>query len=148
MSLSVQLQEALAKTRVSWRYGGKAVAVKMRVGGEVVGHIQVMKGMHPPEKTLKGCAADVEALRAKGHGTEQAWFVTNVNIEKEHRGTGLGKRLYQTAFDAIVKKGGSAMVGSHDCAMSGGTSSDAKRVWVSMAKKYPSSGSVVVVGGR
>jgi len=146
MSLSGQLQAAAlpTKTRVSWRQDGSVVTVRMSVGDEVVGIIHARKD----SGGLKKCQADIDALKARGYSSDEFWFVDNVEIKEPHRGTGLGKQLYRTTFDAILQRQGRSIMGPHSCWLGSGTSRAARRVWDSLVKEYPSSGSVIVLGAK
>jgi len=136
----IELLESAPKFRASWVQGTQ-LRVRMRIEGEAVGHI-VIDTRH----RLQDCEADVEALKKTGHEAKVFYTVQNTAINAEHRNKGYGKALYEFAFRALSKKAKEPFyVGAYACHMGSGTSPDAKRVWQSLAKKYPSSGMVIYV---
>jgi len=93
------------------------------------------------------CAAD---LRTLGMGDRSPILnVYKTEILPSHRGKGLGVAMYEAlmaaAFDA---KGPFFFVPSLCGGNIGCTSTDARRVWTSLAKRYPSSGWVIRVDAR
>ena len=83
-------------------------------------------------------------FRPKFYDINNAWIKN-----PENRGKGYGKEIYKAFIDQAVeysKNYGGVFIGAHHCTIGSGTSSDAKRVWASLAREYNSSGDVIFIG--
>jgi len=83
-------------------------------------------------------------FRPRFYDVNNAWI-----SNPEKRGKGLGKEIYKTFIDKAIeysKSYGGVFIGAHHCTIGSGTSSDAKRVWKSLARDYTSSGDVIFIG--
>jgi len=74
-------------------------------------------------------------------GKPDLWVIRGAEwFDKELRGKGYGKLLYNALFSYVASLNG--VVGPDRCS-GGSTSEDAKRVWTSLYKKYPSEGPLI-----
>jgi len=74
-------------------------------------------------------------------GEPDLWAIRGAEwFDKELRGKGYGKLLYNSLFSYVASLNG--VVGPDRCS-GGSTSDDAKRVWTSLYKKYPSEGPLI-----
>jgi GNAT superfamily N-acetyltransferase len=108
------------------------ITVEMELGDEYVGFIMLGRNFRPGE-----CEENVQALvdsEFRGRRPD-VYYVSDVDVEKEFQGRGFGKALYlealKLAAPAIIVPGACTGLG---------TSSDAMRVWKSLARKYKTLG--------
>ena len=105
-----------------------------------------------PERDDK-CGPDVLKLAEKypqvrGKSTLRGLKVFKAFIfeeSKDKRGLGIGKAMYEAVMADWFDHNGPFLFMPMACAKGSGTSPDARRVWASLAKKYPSSGEVIAV---
>jgi cation transport regulator ChaC len=112
-----------------------------------------------PERYGK-CREDVQKLVDRYPALKHHWVAYNgkemttvrglyishafINVE-EHRGKGIGKAMYEAVMREWFKKKGPFVFIPYYCTIGSGTSLEAKRVWDSLAKRFPSSGHAVAV---
>ena len=76
------------------------------------------------------------------------YAVNNAWIKNpENRGKGYGKQIYKEFINKALeysRSSGGVFIGAHHCTIGSGTSSNAKRVWASLAREYNSSGDVIL----
>ena len=114
-------------------------------------------------KKMETCYSDVYSLAEqagssvceKQKGTScllpRVFMITDVELDSYDnqgtalRGLGLGKLLYETVFTEVHRNKGDFIAVPMHCILSGNTSSDAKRVWKSLARTLVSSNDSVLV---
>jgi len=102
--------------------------------------------------TTAPCIRDVRSLlqlfpSLRGRGSWVTVLVMNESeIDPEFRSQGVGKRLYLECMKEGWKDNSRKpfIFAPHYC-IDGKTSNEAKRVWASLARKYPSSGDCIAV---
>lgn len=90
------------------------------------------------------CAADYSELKAQIESipsTDLIWSyrITSVELAKEYRGEGIGKRIYEAALSLGTASEPIILVADR-CFPGGSTSGDAMRVWNAVAERYLSKG--------
>lgn len=131
-------------TRITWPRGaGRGAAAWLYHGRSRVGGVRSEEVLRFNE-----CGRDEASLRARGFSPQRLFVVTSSEIFEGHRGRGHGKEMYQALFAALAKKYGLVFVAPHRCWFGSGTSPDARRVWDSLSKVYPSSGHVLAIEPR
>jgi hypothetical protein len=85
------------------------------------------------------CQEDYEQLHAR-FGDAPIYGVTNVNLDGPLRRRGIGRELYARTGEAAAGETGAYLVA--DRCSGGGTTSDALRVWASLARDYAVVGQV------
>lgn len=146
------------KYRVKSNSGGVAVAVYY--GRTNIGGMNAFTERYP-ENQGGPCDKDVRALAdrypqmvtgewKKDDG--EVWrYVTALAVYKafitveEHQHKGIGKRMYLALMADWFQRVGPYIFLPYYCSGSGGTSTDAKRVWDSLAREFPSKGHAVAV---
>lgn len=127
------------------------VTVFVGVNGAAAGHIQFVRvftrGMRGFLGNVAPCKKDFEKLIGDGHSGEFIYFVSFSKISPQFKGMGWGKKMYAGGFKELRSVvGGPLFVIPNNCEGrfddGTGTSSDARRVWESLANDYPSSGNV------
>lgn len=108
----------------------------------LIGRLFAMEVLSMPD-----CAAEVAELTSRGYDPDSLWVVTQAYLEPFAHGEGIGRRMYEAAFDEIQRHfADDAFVGPYFCRIGSGTSFQAKRVWDSLARRYPSAGRVLYLG--
>lgn len=97
------------------------------------------------------CISDVRSLIRRFPSLEKRQKVSILimhesDLDPEFQGRGIGKRLYLECMKEGWEDNGRKpfIFVPHYC-ISGKTSGDAKRVWTSLARRYPSSGDCIAV---
>ena len=99
--------------------------------------------------TLGNCTEDIYTLvrsysQLVAGGRVRVLFMSESFVEINHRGKGLGIRLYKEAIKEASIDEAPFLFIPHYC-IKGKTSDQAKRVWASLARLYPSSGGCLAV---
>ena len=97
-------------------------------------------------KNIDACKKDLESLKNKVTPTNPLpiFAAYTVHLEEEYRGRGIGSSLYKKAIDHI-RRSGSFFFIPWECVARGGTSEDARKVWLSLNTKYITEGSVIFI---
>lgn len=112
--------------------------------------VPVWEGREPPVEDLK-CSSDVLSLVDKfPQVVEKDWknrpkarivSISNSAIEDEYKGKKIGTDMYLAFARAYWDETGKPFIFiPNGCSGAGLTSDEAKRVWASLGRKYPSSG--------
>lgn len=73
-------------------------------------------------------------------------YISDSHLGENYRGKGLGVALYEKVINAWAERHGKPFLFTKDaCYTMGVTSSDADRVWDSLAKRYPSHGHILYI---
>lgn len=126
------------------RYKVKAssngIVVAAYVDRKKVGHVVAFWSL-----SAKACTKDVEQLRAKYPEVDSVLVVDKAYLDEPMQGKGVGRAMYEAMMGEGYKRKGAFLFVPTECWIGSGTSSQAKRVWISLGRKYPSSGKVVAV---
>ena len=126
---------------IPWMDGAIRVLLRMKKSGSKfpneVGWIMLRpEGIWKPSGA---CSESIQELTDKvfGGNRPEVWQVLQSDLAKTLHRRGWGNKLYLQAFNAVRP----AIVTADACRDRGGeTSTEAGRVWVSLAKKFPSAG--------
>ncbi len=77
-----------------------------------------------------GCVRDLEAIERVAGRKLTPFVVSDVEVELDYQGRGIGIAMYRAAALAAAKKGGAIL--AQDCIRGGTTSEEAYRVWSSL----------------
>ncbi|NBQ99701.1 MAG: hypothetical protein EBT79_05035 [Actinobacteria bacterium] len=138
------LEEGMMTSRV--------IEIRVMDRGVHVGGIQLGKVDHTTAPTFVGCEEDLRTLVAE-YGDGDVWAVPKSTLWPEYRGKGTGMALYLRAVEILRSKGPLPVyLEAHHCLRNengvfGLTSDDALRVWKKLALRFPSSGTVIAIGG-
>jgi len=117
--------------------------VKIQDHGICVGGMQAVPMGHSDEDVVNNlCADDLASLQAK-YGVGDVWMVFHAVVHPFLRGQHLGSQMYDTLIKRIRQNGKPAYLVANRCYQYAGgdlTSPDAKRVWDSLRRRYPSAG--------
>lgn len=134
---SEQLTEAV---RYRVKANPKGIVVAAYVGRQKVGHVVAFWSL-----SAKACAKDVEQLREKYPDVDSVLVVDKAYLDEPMQGKGVGRAMYEAMMGEGYKRKGAFLFVPTECWIGSGTSPQAKRVWISLGRKYPSSGRVVAV---
>ncbi len=149
-----------SKVRYRAKVSGDEVLVRAYYGRKRVGWMSAIPKSYP-ENNDTLCDDDVRALVDQHpHLVVREWqrsdgtvwrqiptlVVYKAFIEDDaYHGKGIGKGMYEAVMREWYKKGGPFVFIPYYCTIGSGTSSMAKRVWDSLARRFPSVGHAVAV---
>jgi len=134
------------KYRVKSSYQGVLVAVyagRKRIGA-MVSH-------WGSQRRQDACQKDIEKLKDSQPKLADAKVLAVYKAfltDESYRGQGVGKAMYEATMVRGFKEEGPFMFVPMKCSIGSGTSDDAVRVWISLGRRYPSSGKVIGVVRR
>lgn len=127
----------------------KEIVVQVVDQNVVMGGMQSTKIGHTSQKDVvnRNCDEDLSKLSSQ-YGEGDVWMVWHAVLHPYIKGKHFGVKMYQTLIDEIKSKGTPVYLVANRCyPYAGGdlTSDDAKKVWQSLARQYPSSGTTIVI---
>ena len=142
------LEDEGIKVKYRARSSSYGVALAVYYGRTKIGGMNA----HPSHGIPDQCAGDVALLREKFPQVESGFRNPNMlsvyqaflTDETKH-GRGIGKAMYLALMSEWFKRVGPYLFMPMSCGFGSGTSPDAKRVWASLSRQFPSSGDVVAV---
>lgn len=133
------------KVKYRLRSNDNAALVLVYVGPKKVG------GLHAYWETPSRatCKDDIAKIREKYPQVgENLLIAEESEILPEYQGKHIGRAMYDAMMVEMFKKRGPFLFAPMHCTGAGTTSVSARRVWQSLARDYPSIGSVVAVVQR
>ena len=147
------------KVKYKVKSNSDGILVAVYYGRKKIGWMNAYKELYP-ERDGKPCADDVQRLVAQNPQLEHPWTtydgeertkIKGLHVYKafitdeQYHGKGIGKAMYEALMREWFKKTGPFVFIPMYCTIGSGTSPEAKRVWDSLARRFPSSGHAIAV---